>query len=129
VFQQHGFASRVSDPQFIEQTRVLPLVHSRTSMPVDLVLGGPGLEEEFLVRAAVRDIDGVGVPVIDLADLLALKILAGRPKDIDDVGALLHIQRASIDYARVRHVLTQLQDALGQSDLLPAFEDAVRRAG
>lgn len=128
VLLQHGFAARFGDREFFEQTRVLPLVHERTAMPVDLVLAGPGLEEEFLRRAVIRDVDGVAVPVIDLADLLALKVLAGRPKDIEDIVSLLHIQRTAVDHARVRDVLTRLETALGQSDLLPVFEQALRRS-
>ena len=67
--------------------------------------------------------------MIEIADLIALKVLAGRPKDVEDVVNLLAIQRESIDHQRVRSLLTTLQDALGQSDLLPAFEDALRRSG
>jgi hypothetical protein len=42
-----GFVLRVAahDREFIERSRVLPLVHEGTSLPVDLVLVGPGREE------------------------------------------------------------------------------------
>jgi predicted nucleotidyltransferase len=72
--------------------------------------------------------DDIEVPVIEVSDLVALKILAARAKDIDDVVALLRIQARTIDQARVRHILRLLEDALGQSDLVPAFEAALRRA-
>src|ERR1700733_4771965 len=47
----HGFRPSVSDTAFLEATRVLPVVHQPTGTPVDIVLGGPGLEELFLSRA------------------------------------------------------------------------------
>ncbi len=118
----HRFEARFADPAFLAQTRVLPLVHGPTALPVDLVLAGPGLEEEFLARARRLAVDGVVVPVIDLTDLVVLKVLAARPKDLDDVSALLRVQGDRIDDTRVRHVLTMLEEALGQSDLLPTFE-------
>src|SRR6185503_2048732 len=42
-----GFAPRVTDPAFIQQTRVMPFVHVATAMPLDVVVAGSGLEEEF----------------------------------------------------------------------------------
>lgn len=124
----HGFEGRFTDPAFIAQTRVLPVVHLTTGLPVDIVLAGPGLEEEFLSRAVVRSIDGVAVPVVEIADLVVLKILASRPKDLDDVVSLLRIHTDAIDAVRVCTVLKMLEDALGQSDLLVAFEQCQLRA-
>jgi hypothetical protein len=47
-----GFGSRVpDDPDFVERTRVLPMLHESTAIPVDVVLGGPGLEELFASRS------------------------------------------------------------------------------
>ena len=99
-----GFRLRFDDPALAEQSRVLPFVHEATGLPVDVVLAGPGLEDEFFARAESHDIDGVAVRVVNVSDLVVMKILAGRPKDIEDV-------------------------ALGQSDLIPAFASAVVRAG
>ena len=62
------------------------------------------------------------MPVVDVSDLVILKVLAARPKDLDDVEALLRVQGDLIDDARVRHVLAMLEGALGQSDLVPEFE-------
>lgn len=124
----HGFEGRFTDPAFIAQTRVLPVVHHTTGLPVDIVIAGPGLEEEFLHRAVVQSIDGVPVPVVEIADLVVLKVLASRPKDLDDVVALLRIHANAIDATRVRDVLRMLEGALGQSDLLTAFEQCRARA-
>ena len=128
AIEAHGFERRFTDPQFIAQTRVVPLVHAATGLPVDIVLAGPGLEEEFLDRAVMHSIDGVAVPVIQVCDLIVLKILAGRAKDIEDVTALLRIQAGAIDEQRIRSILTRLERALGQSDLLPSFDAAQQQA-
>src|SRR4051794_23762878 len=42
-----GFTLRFPDPSFVASTRVLPIVHAASGFPVDVVLGGPGLEERF----------------------------------------------------------------------------------
>jgi hypothetical protein len=128
VLEQHGFDLRFGDPAFVAQTRVLPLVHRTTGLPTDIVIAGPGLEEQFLQRAVVRDIDGVECPVIDITDLVALKVLAGRPKDLEDLVTLLRIQRAAIDLERARQLLAILEQALGQSDLRSTLEQAIARS-
>ena len=128
ALEQYGFERRFADPAFVDQTRVLPVVHIGTGLPVDIVLAGPGLEEDFLRRAVVQSIDGVPVPVVEIADLVTLKIFAGRPKDLEDVVTLLRVHGDGIDADRVRTVLARLEDALGQSDLLAAFEQARTRA-
>ena len=38
----HGFQVRITNPAFIAQTRVLPVVHAASSLPADLVIAGPG---------------------------------------------------------------------------------------
>lgn len=52
-----------------------------------------------------------------------MKILAGRGKDLEDVRALL--STSEVDIAEVRSLLVQLEEALGQSDLLVALEAAL----
>jgi hypothetical protein len=128
VVERHGFARRFIDARFTEQSQVIPLVHSATGLPVDIVIAGPGLEDEFLERMVTQTIDDVTVPVIEVSDLIVLKILAARPKDTEDVLTLLHIQAGAVDEARVRRLLAMLEGALGQSDLLPAFDDLLRRS-
>lgn len=121
-----GFALRVEDPEFVRRTRVMPFVHERTGMPLDVVLAGSGLEDEFLTRAVIRDVGGARVPVIEASDLMIAKVLAGRPKDIEDARALWSLHAPSLDEGRIRLVLQLLQEALDQSDLLPAFEAIAR---
>jgi len=68
------------------------------------------------------DIRGMAIPVISPEDLVITKVLAGRPKDIEDVRAIIHERSASLDEERVQRILHLLEEALGQSDLLPVFE-------
>ena len=123
-----GFALRVSDPDFVRRTRVLPFVHLATAMPLDVVLAGSGLEDEFLDRALLTDVGGAAVPLIELADLIIAKVLAGRPKDLDDAAGLWRLHAQTIDAGRIRHTLRLLEEALSQSDLVSSF-DAVVRTG
>ena len=122
-----GFALRVDDPDFVRRTRVMPFVHLATAMPLDVVLAGSGLEDEFLDRARAVDIGGTTVPLIDPEDLIIAKVLAGRPKDIEDAHGLWRLRGRDLDTGRIRRTLGLLEQALGQSDLLSAFEAILRR--
>jgi hypothetical protein len=46
--EEKGFRLRISDPEFLARTRVLPFLHTPTGLPLDIVLAGPGLEEAFI---------------------------------------------------------------------------------
>lgn len=117
-----GFALRVADPDFVRRTRVMPFVHTATAMPLDIVLAGSGLEDEFLDRARAIDVGGITVPLIAVPDLIVAKLLASRPQDLADAQSLWRIHRHSLDALSIRATLRLLEEALDQSDLLPAFE-------
>ena len=121
-----GFALRVEDPGFVRRTRVMPFVHVATAMPLDVVLAGSGLEDEFLDRARATDLGGISVPLIDPEDLMIAKVLAGRPKDIDDARGVWRLHGRALDAGRIRRILRLLEEALSQSDLLSGFESIVR---
>jgi len=128
VMEATGFRLRVTaTDDFVARTRVLPFVHSATRLPVDVVLAGPGIEEQFLDRAEFHVLEGVRVPIATVEDLVTMKILAGRPKDLDDAKGMLRARSEEIDLDHVRRMLQLLEEALSQSDLIPQLEQLIRR--
>jgi hypothetical protein len=118
-----GFTARLARPEdFAERTRVLPLLHGVSGIPVDVVLAGPGLEERFFARTAILDVEGVRVPVASAEDVVVMKILAGREKDRADAGAILTARAKDLDLSYVRATLRALEEALDRRDLLPPLE-------
>jgi len=95
-------------------------------MPLDVVLAASGLEDEFLNRARVMNLGSASVPVIDPEDLVIAKVLAARPKDIEDARSLWHIRGQELDADRIRRTLSLLEGALSQSDLVSSFEAIAR---
>jgi hypothetical protein len=123
AMQGAGFDLRAADwREFVARTRVLPFLHRASELPLDVVLAGPGLEEEFLDRAVLVDLSGITVPVISPEDLIVGKVLAGRPKDLEDVRAILAERHERLDLSRVRSVLGLLEQALTRSDLVTELE-------
>jgi hypothetical protein len=127
--ERAGFVLRVgAADDFVAKTRVLPFVHRATGWLLDVVLAGPGLEERFIARAVDVDLGaGVRVPVISAEDLIVTKVLAGRPKDIDDVRGVLLERLDQLDLGSIRDTLGLLEAALAVGDLLPVFEAELAR--
>ena len=125
-----GFEPRVPDlGDVVETTRVLPLVHRPTRIPVDVVLAGPGLEDLFFARVEEHAIGGVPVPVASAEDVLTMKVLAARPKDLDDAEAIIRARGPRLDVERIRSTLRLLEAALDRRDLLTELERLLGRTG
>ena len=120
--------SEAFSDEFVRSTRVLPLIHIDSTMPLDVVLAGPGLEEQFLDRVVAVQVGDFTVPVISPEDLVVTKVLAGREKDVGDIRGILHARADSLDVDYIRRTLRVIEEALGQSDLMPLFEAEWARA-
>jgi hypothetical protein len=125
VLERHQFERRFPDPDFTARTRVMPFVHRSTHLPLDVVFAGPGLEDQFLERVQIRDVEGTPVRVASAEDLVVMKILAGRPKDLDDVRAIQAAQGDRLHRAYIERTLAILEGALGQSDLQALLRQAL----
>lgn len=127
--EPYGFALRIPlSKEHLAEARLLPMVHAPTELPLDLVIAGPGLDNEFLERARLVDVGGIEVPMISIEDLIAVKVLAGRRKDLEDVRGVLVEQQGRIDLARTRDVLAALEDATGEPTLLRRLNRLLRAA-
>jgi hypothetical protein len=117
ILRRAGFVLRFADDAFIAATRVIPVVHRPSGIPIDLVLAGPGLEQQFLDEIVVHRVGRQSIPVLSVENLVVTKLLAGRPKDLEDVRELLAVRGDRIDHARIDDLLSQLEEALGHGDL------------
>ena len=72
---------------------------------------------------------GLTTPIISAEDLIVTKILAGRPKDLEeDVRGILSAQSGHLALAAARQTLSLLEEALGVSDLIPLLNRRVSKS-
>ena len=57
--------------------------------------------------------------MLSIENLIVTKLLAARPKDLEDIRELIAIRE--VDHAKVEALLAVLEDALDQSDLRPLY--------
>ncbi|MBX3271373.1 MAG: hypothetical protein KF729_13995 [Sandaracinaceae bacterium] len=125
---REGLHLRVVDAEeFIAATRVLPLRHRASAVPVDVVLAGSGLEDGFFERLETVLVGATPIQIPSLEDLVVMKTLAGRPLDDEDVVALL-VANPAHDAEAIRRMLEELQRALDTNDLVPRFDASAARA-
>ncbi|MDX2088675.1 MAG: hypothetical protein SFX73_12540 [Kofleriaceae bacterium] len=116
-----GFTARFADADFVTSTRVLPVLHRASVLPIDLVLAGPGLEQRFLEELHFEHIGRRSIPFLSVENLIVTKVLAGRPKDLEDIRELLAIRGGTLDHRHIEELLSQLEAALDQNDLIPLY--------
>lgn len=116
--ESHNFVVKFTKEE-AEKFRVIPVIHKETQIPFDLVVAGPGLEDIFLQRAEFHKFEKLTIPVATIEDLIVMKILAGRAKDIDDASTLYVNAK---DRKHIRELLKLLEDALDRSDLIPLID-------
>jgi len=58
---------------------------------IDVFVREPLDFRTMLAHAVIKDLDDVPIPVASIRHLIALKQIAGRPQDLDDIHALREI--------------------------------------
>jgi hypothetical protein len=113
--------------EFVDQTLVLPCEDPATGIRMDFIFGLTPYEQAAVGRAGVHDMLGVPVRFATAEDLIIHKVLAGRPRDLEDVEGVLAKNR-NLDFALIRQVLADFALELGQP-LVETFEGLLRKTG
>lgn len=90
----------VDSPQdFLNETFVLPAKDRQTSFRLDFVFILTEFEKEAIKKSVKVDLDGININFISIEDLLIQKLIASRPRDIEDVrGILLKNKDFNVQY-------------------------------
>jgi predicted nucleotidyltransferase len=88
------------------QNRKLIELHSPLLDPpvrIELFIPVVPLQDEVLRRAVTVRVRGRDVPITTAEDLILLKLVFHRPKDLQDVRGILYVQRGKLDLDYMRH--------------------------
>jgi predicted nucleotidyltransferase len=121
-----GFASRVTDlPAFAKQNRVIPLIHSESGLKADFVMGFLPFEREVVARAKKVVIHNVEITLPTVEDLIIMKAIAHRPKDLSDITGLVKNHDA-LDMERMKYWVTQFGEAIEQPNLWDSIQQYLK---
>lgn len=96
---------------FVRRTWVLPTLDEATGLRVDFIFSWTPYEQGALARARQVAVEGYPVRFAAPEDVVIHKILAARPRDIEDVRSILRKQPLDMDY--IRGWLRQFDETLG----------------
>jgi hypothetical protein len=125
--RQFGFDLRTSDGvAFAQVSRVILLRHSPSLTDVDISIAGLSFEFDAIEHAVpVRTAD-LDVPLPRVADLIVMKAVAGRPKDLQDIEGLVAVH-PNVDMTSVRTTIRQFSELLEMPEILDNFNAIVTK--
>ncbi len=112
-----GFVPRRSDAiNFAHTTRVLLVRHEPSDVDIDVVFTALPFEDEVIARVRFIKIRNVRIPLATPEDLIIMKAVAGRARDIADIEALV-TANPTLDRHRVRRWVREFSRALGRPQI------------
>lgn len=125
--KSHGIVPRIPNPvEFALSSRVLLLRHEGSGVPIDLSMGALPFEENAVRRAVPTEVGGLRVPLPVPEDLLVMKAVAHRTRDIADIEAILSAH-PNIDEKWVVSTVREFAEALDSPELVTDLEELLRK--
>jgi predicted nucleotidyltransferase len=97
---------------FVKETMVLPAIDEKSGIRVDFIFSFSAYERHAIERAKAVFLGRAKVSFAALEDLVVHKIIAGRPRDIEDVETVL-IKNPEYDQGYIESWLAEFDSALG----------------
>ena len=125
---RHGIQPRIEHAlDFARRSRVLLMRHSASGIDIDLTFGRLAFEQAAIENREIHDIGGVRVRLPRVEDLIIMKAIARRPKDLLDIEGLL-VAHPDADLVTVRRWVREFAAAMSMSDMLDDFDKLVARS-
>ena len=130
TLERHRITPRIPDAvAFANARQVLLAVHEASGTPIDISLAWLSFEEEALAACRHCDYAGVRIRIPRPEDLLVYKVIASRPRDLEDAEGLLILHGAAMDLDRARHIVKQFAAALDDAERPQTLERLIRQSG
>ena len=118
IAQKEGIEPRISQAEdFARRHRVLLLRHTTSQTNIDISLGVLPFEQEMVERSVVYNIDdALKIRLPTPEDLIIMKAVAHRPKDLLDIQGLIQ-SHPNLDRARIQDWVSQFAEFLEMPEL------------
>jgi hypothetical protein len=118
----YGIEPRIDHAlEFARRSRVLLLRHIASGIDIDVTFCGLAFEQAAVERATNVEIGDISIRLPRVEDLLVMKAVAGRPKDLEDIRGLLDAHPEA-DCDEARRWIREFAVAASMPDLLEAFD-------
>ena len=113
--------------EFAARSRVLLLRHEASQIDIDLIVATLPFERDAVAAGQSRSLGSIEIRLPRVEDLLIMKAIAHRPRDLLDIEGLLQAH-PEVDLERARHWIGEFAHAAVQPELIADFERLVRAA-
>jgi predicted nucleotidyltransferase len=122
-----GFSPRIADAaEFATETRVLLLRYQPGDIDIDISLGGLPFEDEVIERSSWIDAGNVRIRLASAEDLIIMKAVAGRPRDMMDIENVI-AANPHLDVERIRRWVREFSAVLDMPDIHSNLEVLLKR--
>ncbi len=98
--------------RIIRVSLILPLENTDTGIKVDLAIGESGFEKQIVERSILQKIGKVTMNVATPEDIIVMKLIASRDKDLGDINGLIAVHGRELDWDYCLSTARQLDEAL-----------------
>lgn len=119
-----AFVILVENPEaFVRKTLVLPVMDEDTGIRIDFIFSFSQYEKQAMDRAVSVTMKETPVRFASLEDVVIHKLVAGRPRDIEDIRSML-LKNPGYDRAYIDRWLSEFDASLGET-YSDAFQELV----
>ncbi len=111
---------------FARKTRVILMKHKPTDIDIDISLGALPFEHESIKRAVWTDVGDLKLPLSSPEDLIIMKAVAHRQRDLIDIEAILDAH-PNLNLKRIRKWVKEFSAALEMPEILKDLEKILKR--
>ena len=122
-----GIEPRTQDAiEFAKKSRVLLLRHNDSGINIDISLGILPFEEEVVERSVLYDTGLLSVRLPTPEDLIILKAIAYRPKDLLDIQEVV-TNNPNLDLSRIEYWVRSFAELLEMPELWGQIEKILKQ--
>lgn len=124
---EFGFIARITNPVgFARKAKVLLVRHEPSGIDVDITLGTLPFEKEAVTNAVWVNIRGVRFPLPIAEDLVIMKAVAHRPRDLADIESIIDAQK-KLNLRRIRRWVREFSTAVEMPEIFNDLEKILVR--
>lgn len=110
-----------NEKEFVARTMVLPAIEEESGIRIDFIFSFSPYEKQAIERAREVRLGRTPIRFGSLEDVVIHKVIAGRPRDIDDIRSML-LKNRDYDSNYIEKWLREFDVALGET-FLGSFRD------
>jgi len=121
------FVPRLADAlTFAQKSRVLLVRHKSSGIDVDITFGSLPFEKKAIRQVVWADVKGIRLPLPRPEDLIIMKAIAHRTRDLADIESILDTH-SKLNLQRIRRWVGEFSTAIDMPEILDDFERILAR--